>query len=406
MTWERSPKIAQALTKALTGSEAAVQASLIADLRRNRIDLADGVPVVLKLAATDASFRPVAVAFLLAQPKLPADALKWLEAVAVGPKESPAVRVRVLAGLQKLAVKNAGLLSAVAAGYAAIADDSPAELLQARERFQRDPANGKLAAFWVKETQSKEAARRELAYAVLLSLTMNLQAPPGERDQANRAVDAAWKSPAQTASVLRAIGRTYADHYALQVREKLKDGRPEVKAAAQYAAKLIELDRPRATGPTIEKMPFAEVVKAVAKTQGDARLGARLFFKQNCITCHTVSAKETPRGPFLGDITLRYKRDEVLESILKPSAKIAQGFETQWFNLDDGRILEGFVTRESGTEVEIRNTAGTVTVIPKADIDKRGRRDTSMMPEGLVNNLTMRELASLVAYLDTLRSKK
>jgi len=186
----------------------------------------------------------------------------------------------------------------------------------------------------------------------------------------------------------------------------LKDSRAEVKAAAQYAAKFIELDAPaKRTGPVIEKLPYDEIVKAIAKEKGDAKVGARLFFKQGCVTCHTVSPKETPRGPFLGDITVRYKQHEILESILKPSAKIAQGFETQWFNMADGTIKEGFVTRESGTEVEIRDLAGIATILPKSEIDMRGRRDTSMMPERLVDQLTVRELASLVAYLDTLRSK-
>jgi len=235
---------------------------------------------------------------------------------------------------------------------------------------------------------------------------MNLQRPPKERDQASGAIEKAWTSSDRTVSLLRAIGRTFADHYGLQVREKLKDSRAEVKAAAQYAAKLIELDAPvKRTGPVIEKLPYEQILKEVAKQKGDAKLGARLFFKQGCVTCHTVSPKEIPRGPFLGDITVRYKQPEILESILKPSAKIAQGFETQWFNLADGRIVEGFVTRESGTEVEIRSLAGIATVLPKEDIDKRGRRDTSMMPERLVDNLTVQELASLVAYLDTLRSK-
>jgi hypothetical protein len=30
-------------------------------------------------------------------------------------------------------------------------------------------------------------------------------------------------------------------------------------------------------------------------------------------------------------ISTRYSRREIVESILTPSAKIAQGFETQWF---------------------------------------------------------------------------
>ena len=48
----------------------------------------------------------------------------------------------------------------------------------------------------------------------------------------------------------------------------------------------------------------------------------------------------------MGEIAKRYSRAELCESILKPSAKISQGFETQWFKDADGEIDEGFVTRD------------------------------------------------------------
>jgi hypothetical protein len=38
-------------------------------------------------------------------------------------------------------------------------------------------------------------------------------------------------------------------------------------------------------------------------------------------------------------------------------------------------------------------------------IASRGKIDTSIMPEGLVNNLTIAELASLLAYFDSIKPK-
>ena len=71
----------------------------------------------------------------------------------------------------------------------------------------------------------------------------------------------------------------------------------------------------------------------------------------------------------------------------------------------DGKIHEGFVVRESGSEVEIRNNAGISSVLSKPDIEERGKRDLSIMPTGLAVSLTVRELASLLAYLESLKSK-
>jgi putative heme-binding domain-containing protein len=96
---------------------------------------------------------------------------------------------------------------------------------------------------------------------------------------------------------------------------------------------------------------------------------------------------------------------ELCESIMKPSAKIAQGFETQWFKTKSGDVIEGFVVKEGGDQIEVRTPVGVSTVIKTDQIQKRGKRDVSMMPEGLVVKLTPADLASLIAYLNSLDGK-
>ena len=64
---------------------------------------------------------------------------------------------------------------------------------------------------------------------------------------------------------------------------------------------------------------------------------------------------------------------------------------------------EGFVTRESGDEVKIRNILGVAIVIPLKDVAKRGKLETSIMPTGLVEPLTVSELAAILAYLESLK---
>ena len=138
-------------------------------------------------------------------------------------------------------------------------------------------------------------------------------------------------------------------------------------------------------------------------TPGDAKLGARLFTRQGCAACHTVSPTEPLKGPLLQDITKRYQKAELIESIVKPSAKIAQGFESQYFVTNDGKILEGFVVRESGEEIEFRNVAGLAAVLKKTEIEDRGKRATSIMPSGLVDKLNPGQLASILSYLESLK---
>jgi len=52
--------------------------------------------------------------------------------------------------------------------------------------------------------------------------------------------------------------------------------------------------------------------------------------------------------------------------------------------------------------IEVRNIVGAITIVATSDVAKEGLRPRSMMPEGLVNALTLREFSSLVDYLQTL----
>jgi putative heme-binding domain-containing protein len=121
------------------------------------------------------------------------------------------------------------------------------------------------------------------------------------------------------------------------------------------------------------------------------------------LACHTTANGQVPKGPHLVDIGKRSKKSELLESVIKPSAKIAQGFDTYLFQTVQGKVYSGFVTGESAQEVQIRQTNGVPVNLDKKNIDERVKSQGSMMPVGLANNLTPEQLADLVAYLQSLK---
>ena len=145
-----------------------------------------------------------------------------------------------------------------------------------------------------------------------------------------------------------------------------------------------------------------QVVAESLGTRGNIDRGKKLFTAQSCIRCHTTANGQKPKGPHLVDIGKRSKPAELVESILKPSEKIAQGFDTFVFVTTDGKLVTGFVSRESAREVEIRQLTGLPVVLPKAKIEERIRQKKSMMPDGMVGNLTAGQLADLLAYLQSL----
>ena len=399
--WSESEKIENALRAELAKANAATLPALALALQRNRVELPELTPIVLKLADSDAKFRATAAEMFISRATIPDEAIPLLAKVAGSAEEQAAFRAKTIRALAKSG-KAAALDAAV--GALAVPGKLPGELNGAWEDFARDARHGRNLSYFTKLARDASAERRLLGYAVLANVASGKVSERGGRAEAVKAVDTGWTSPEGTLALLQAINRLKLDGYATQVRGYLSDARPEIAAAAQAAAKTLKLDTTVATA-LIEKMKYEEVVAIATKQKGDAKLGAEIFTRVGCVACHTVSTDEAPKGPFLGGIGTRYSRTELCESILKPNAKIAQGFETQWFKTKDDEEIEGFVTREGGDDLDVRNVAGITTTLAKKQITQRGHREKSIMPEGLADKITPAELSSLLAYLEASKGK-
>ena len=408
--WEGTPKVLQALRAALAGERPEAMRGLIVELKRHKVALPEAMPIVARLAATDPAFKQVMVDLLSSQRALSADEVALVRPIAAGAKEDVALRakaLRLLARDDSTAAREAtaDLLASL------IAEPSPAgELTSAFIDITRDGRNARNIPYFAKLAETGDTpAKRELGYTVLLNVA-NARAGRGDaRATALAAVDKGWKDAAGAAALLRAIGRTKPEGYEDVVEVMLADSNAQVASAAAFAAERLGLQAAAgaaaSNGMTVDSVGLEKAAELALQGKGDAKLGAEVFNRQGCVNCHTVSAEEVPKGPFLGGIATRYSRPELVESILKPSAKISQGFETQWFRAADNQVYEGFVTRESGDEIELRNIAAEPTVLRKSDIKARGKRDLSVMPEGLAGNLTPQELANLVAYMESLKAQ-
>jgi putative heme-binding domain-containing protein len=154
--------------------------------------------------------------------------------------------------------------------------------------------------------------------------------------------------------------------------------------------------------PRVGGLPVNEVVATVQRTRGDVKRGEQLFTQLSCAACHTVRSGEPPKGPFLGKSAATLRRRELAESVLLPSKVIAEGYNTYRFTLTNGKVLEGFIVRETSQAVTIRTVAAEEHVIHTKNIEDSKKMDKSLMPEGLVANLTVHDLASLLDYIQSL----
>ncbi|WP_422928643.1 DUF7133 domain-containing protein [Singulisphaera sp. PoT] len=406
VTWDQSEKIASTLRDALKQGGPETSSWLISEMIRHRIDFDETTTQAIHLAESTPALRRTLVELLPRRRPPSAEAIRFLGTVASSDRDEPALKAEALRGLHRH-LKEAGAFEAALPALAAIvAQKEPHnDLADALRDILNDPRLAGHVQDFIKLADDPDASRSLLGLEALIQVGRNDRANGDARQKASAAIEAAWSRPEIVPRLLHAVARTQAPRYAFQVRARLHDGSPEIRSAAEEAARELKLDVSASEGEPISKLPFDEVVAKIQKEAGDPKVGARLFERQGCIGCHTVSQTEALKGPSLVGITARYNRAELTESILKPSAKIAQGFETQKFATTSGQVHEGFVVRESGDEVEFRNSAGVVTVLPKKEIEERGKTETSVMPLGLVDPLTVPEFASLLSYLESLKSK-
>lgn len=413
VAWAESDRIASALKLELNSADSNIIRALLVELRRHKIELPEVQELAVKQGEEHPEFLSSAIEIIAAlNSDLTPQTASLLHRVAVSKDSDQTLRVRALRVLIRF-VEQPLVLEQAFESFASVTDaEQQGEVGHAWEEFVREPKlvqqvhaiaerrlRGGQAQPWLE-------ASMELTYAILASIADNRQAGKAERDVAQQALELAWQTDAATIAALRGIGRSRNESQSLQVRRLRSAKNPEVQRAAEFAASRMELDRDHAVDPAkplLGSMTFEDATAATLPLNGDVRMGARLFSRQGCSGCHTVSPNEPLKGPLLQDITKRYKKEELIESIMKPSAKIAQGFESQFFQTHDGKVYDGFVVRESGDEVEFRNVAGLATVLKKSEIEERGRREASIMPLGLVEKLNADQLAAILAYLDSLR---
>ena len=123
----------------------------------------------------------------------------------------------------------------------------------------------------------------------------------------------------------------------------------------------------------------------------------RVIYSKTCQKCHMLFGTGGNIGP---DITgsNRAELDYILHNIVDPNALIGKSYQTTQLVLADGRVIAGLARDESETALTIQ-TANELMVIDLDDIDERRLSNTSMMPEGQLDNLTKEEVRDLIAYL-------
>ena len=128
----------------------------------------------------------------------------------------------------------------------------------------------------------------------------------------------------------------------------------------------------------------------------DLKNGHDLYIK-NCAICHTLFGRGGKIGP---DLTGSDRRNlnYLLENILDPSASVAESYRSSIVQLDDGRVLTGVVVSESQRVIQLQTQSDLLTIDLKT-VEQRKLTKSSLMPEGLLNELSKQQVADLFGFL-------
>jgi putative heme-binding domain-containing protein len=152
---------------------------------------------------------------------------------------------------------------------------------------------------------------------------------------------------------------------------------------------------------SLDPAEVAEVEKLV-ETTGDARNGRSVYLnaqKSQCANCHRLEGIGGAVGPDLTRIWETHTVAKILESMTDPSKEIKEGFQSYTAITNNGQVYQGLKVRDDGQEVVLRDQDGNDITIATDDVDRLEESKKSLMPEGVVAQLSYQELIDLVAFL-------
>ena len=167
--------------------------------------------------------------------------------------------------------------------------------------------------------------------------------------------------------------------------------------------------------------PFTEVWGAVEQIASEERAFARYrgllndatlarassaegkaVYQRTCGACHKLHGEGGTIGPDLTGSN-RGNLDYLLFNVLNPNGEVQDAYKVVVITTRDGRTFSGTLAAETDRQVTLRIVDRDAVAINKADIQSREATNVSMMPVGLFDALTDREVINLVGYLRTMQ---
>jgi putative heme-binding domain-containing protein len=161
----------------------------------------------------------------------------------------------------------------------------------------------------------------------------------------------------------------------------------------------LPAELPKETQPN--KWSYEELVSYLETPEGKSgspSRGEKVFHTAQCITCHRFDGRGEGIGPDLTTVAQRFQRKEVLESIIHPNQVVSDQYASQ-IVIAGGKSYVGIAATNPDGSMTVLQADMQKVEIAAEDIEDVRTSKTSAMPEGLLNKLSLDQVADLFAYL-------
>ncbi len=158
-------------------------------------------------------------------------------------------------------------------------------------------------------------------------------------------------------------------------------------SAGSPAAKVEEMGR------------WKKILRPEVLAKADVAKG-RVLFQGTCFACHQLFGEGMKIGP---DLTGSNRRnlDYLLENIIDPNGLVGIDYQLHTVEKKDGQVVGGMLKEKSATTLTFAMPGGASVDVSTSDIKRHDVTATSMMPEGLLANLSEEQVRNLIGYLQS-----
>ncbi|GGW28880.1 DUF7133 domain-containing protein [Arenibacter certesii] len=172
----------------------------------------------------------------------------------------------------------------------------------------------------------------------------------------------------------------------------------EAVEASESEELIAQLDQIKAKGDGLDA--YKETLN------GGNRWAGNQYFNTNsagqCVRCHSVNGQGGTVGPPMDNIGNILNREQLLESLIQPSARLAPGYGTVTLTLKEGQVVTGVLESESQDEIILRTSDAEPLVIATSRIAKRQNMPSGMPAMGSL--MSKREIRDIIEFLANMKN--